>query len=79
MFCALQPWYIETPLAAPVIIDSVKLAEVESRTPMKRVGQPEEVSGSFSYSHHNREPDWGSGRSKLSIQRDFASICIVFA
>ena len=41
----MQPWYIDTPLAAPVISDPVKLAEVESRTPMKRVGQPEEVSG----------------------------------
>ena len=44
-FVAPQPWYIDTPLAAPVINDPVKLAEVESRTPMKRVGQPEEVSG----------------------------------
>ncbi|EIE27353.1 NAD(P)-binding protein [Coccomyxa subellipsoidea C-169] len=42
---SVKPWYIDTPLAAPVINDPVKLAEVESRTPMKRVGQPEEVSG----------------------------------
>lgn len=43
--CAVQPWYIDTPLAAPVIQNPKRLGEVCSRTPMDRVGQPGEVSG----------------------------------
>ncbi|KAK9907763.1 hypothetical protein WJX75_009531 [Coccomyxa subellipsoidea] len=42
---SIKPWYIKTPLAAPVLQDPVRLADVVSRTPMGRVGQPEEVSG----------------------------------
>ena len=41
----LQPWYVATPLAAPVLEDKELLASVEGRTPMRRVGQPEEISG----------------------------------
>ena len=44
-FWCPQPWYIATPLAAPVLEDKVLLASVEERTPMRRVGQPEEISG----------------------------------
>ena len=39
------PWYIYTPLAAPVLDNPAFRKEVESRTPMRRVGTPEEVSG----------------------------------
>lgn len=42
---SIKPWYIDTPLAAPVVQNPKLLAEVCSRTPMLRVGQPEEVSG----------------------------------
>ncbi|CAL5223261.1 g5745 [Coccomyxa viridis] len=42
---SVKPWYIDTPLAAPVIQDPKRLGEVCSRTPMDRVGQPGEVSG----------------------------------
>jgi Tropinone reductase 1 len=41
----IAPWYINTPLASPVLNDPASLAVIESRTPMQRVGQPEEVSG----------------------------------
>ena len=42
---AVAPWYIDTPLAAPVIKDPVRLGQILTRTPMGRVGQPEEVAG----------------------------------
>ncbi|HEU4452120.1 MAG TPA: SDR family oxidoreductase [Longimicrobium sp.] len=41
---AVAPWYIRTPLAAPVLADPDRLARILSRTPMGRVGEPEEVS-----------------------------------
>lgn len=40
----VAPWYIDTPLAAPVLSNPVFRKEVTDRTPMKRVGTPEEVS-----------------------------------
>ena len=36
--------YIDTPLAAPVLTNVPLLAEVVGRTPLRRVGRPEEVS-----------------------------------
>eukprot|EP00899_Mesostigma_viride_P013540 jgi/Mesvir1/22187/Mv18788-RA.1 len=42
---AIAPWYIETPLAAQVLSNPAFRAEVEGRTPMGRVGEPEEVAG----------------------------------
>lgn len=41
---AVAPWYIRTPLAAPVLADEARLAQILARTPMGRVGEPEEVS-----------------------------------
>lgn len=41
----LQPAYIATPLAAPVLQNKALMGEIEERTPMRRVGQPEEISG----------------------------------
>jgi hypothetical protein len=40
---AVAPWYIETPLTAGVLAQPEYLREVLGRTPMGRVGQPEEV------------------------------------
>lgn len=40
----IAPWYINTPLVKPVLSDATLLATVIQRTPMGRVGQPEEVS-----------------------------------
>lgn len=42
---SISPWYIQTPLAASVLADPDRLAKILARTPMNRVGQPEEVSG----------------------------------
>jgi tropinone reductase I len=41
---AVAPWYIKTPLAAPVLANPERLSLILSRTPMMRVGEPEEVA-----------------------------------
>lgn len=41
---AVAPWYIETPLAKQVLKDFDYLTSVLERTPMQRVGKPEEVA-----------------------------------
>ena len=41
----LQPWYINTELAKQVLKKKKYRNSVVSRTPMGRVGEPEEVSG----------------------------------
>jgi len=42
---SISPWYIQTPLAATVLADPDRLAKILARTPMNRIGQPEEVAG----------------------------------
>lgn len=42
---AIEPWYIETPLTQPVLINNEKLKNILARTPMKRVGQSKEIAG----------------------------------
>lgn len=41
---AIAPWFIQTPLTEPLLNNPETLSAVLSRTPMKRVGQPEEVA-----------------------------------
>lgn len=41
---AIAPWYIETPLIESVLADAEKLKSILARTPMQRLGQPEEVA-----------------------------------
>lgn len=41
---AVAPWYIRTPLAEQVLKNKNYYNEVISRTPMKRIGEPEEVA-----------------------------------
>lgn len=41
---AIAPWYISTPLAAPVLDDPEKLKNIVARTPLGRVGTPGEVA-----------------------------------
>lgn len=42
---AIAPWYIRTPLAQPVLDNQDYLTSVLARTPLGRVGEPEEVAG----------------------------------
>jgi len=46
---AVAPWYIETPLAEQVLADPDYLAEVLGRTPLKRIGRPEEVAAAVAF------------------------------
>ena len=41
---AVAPWYIRTPLAAPVLNDPERLEKILNATPMGRIGEPEEVA-----------------------------------
>ncbi len=41
---SISPWYIQTPLASAVLADPDRLAKIVARTPLNRVGQPEEVA-----------------------------------
>lgn len=41
----ISPWYIETPLTQPVLSQPDRLERILARTPMGRVGKPEEVAG----------------------------------
>lgn len=40
----ISPWYIETPLTKSVLDQPERLEKIISRTPMQRVGQPQEVA-----------------------------------
>ncbi|MBS1489252.1 MAG: SDR family oxidoreductase [Bacteroidetes bacterium] len=42
---AISPWYIETPLTADVLTNPQRLQQIVARTPLGRIGQPEEVAG----------------------------------
>lgn len=42
---AIAPWYIRTPLTEPVLDKKDFLTSVLARTPLGRVGEPEEVAG----------------------------------
>ena len=46
---AIAPWYIRTPLTQPVLDNKEYFDKVIARTPMKRVGQPEEVASLAAY------------------------------
>ncbi len=42
---AVSPWYIETPLTHSVLSQPDRLKKIIDSTPLKRVGQPEEIAG----------------------------------
>jgi Tropinone reductase 1 len=46
---AIAPWYIDTPLARQVLDDDQYLAEVLERTPLGRIGEPEEVARTVAF------------------------------
>ncbi len=45
----ISPWYIETPLTKSVLAETDRFEKIIARTPMGRVGQPEEVSALASF------------------------------
>ncbi len=46
---AVAPWYINTPLAAPVFSDTDKYKSILKRTPLGRIGEPQEVASLVAY------------------------------
>lgn len=46
---AVAPWYIKTPLAETVLMNKVYYNTVISRTPMKKIGKPEDVSAAVAF------------------------------
>lgn len=46
---AVAPWYIDTPLAREVLDDADFLAAVLARTPLQRIGRPEEVAATVAF------------------------------
>lgn len=46
---AVAPWYITTPLTAPVLDLPERLSGILARTPMQRVGTPEEVAAAIAF------------------------------
>lgn len=46
---AIKPWYIDTPLAAPIVGDAGKKAEVVAATPLARVGAASEVAAAVAF------------------------------
>lgn len=46
---AVAPWYIRTPLAEPVLSDPERLNRILSRTPLGRIGEPEEVAATVAF------------------------------
>lgn len=46
---SVAPWYINTPLASPVLNNPEKLSGILKRTPMNRIGEPEEVASVVSF------------------------------
>jgi Tropinone reductase 1 len=46
---AIAPWYIRTPLTEKYVKNSEYLEKLLSRTPMKRIGEPEEVAAAAAF------------------------------
>lgn len=46
---AVAPWYIRTPLTEAVLSRPERLEKILARTPMKRVGTPEEVAATIAF------------------------------
>lgn len=46
---AVAPWYIDTPLARQVLDDPDYRGAVLARTPLGRIGRPEEVAGTIAF------------------------------
>jgi Tropinone reductase 1 len=45
----VAPWYVATPLAAAVLEQPEKRAAILARTPLGRVGQPEDVARAVAF------------------------------
>jgi Tropinone reductase 1 len=46
---AVAPWYVRTPLAEPVLNDPARRGPILARTPLGRVGEPEDVAEAVAF------------------------------
>ncbi len=46
---AVAPWYIRTPLVAPLLSDDATMRRILERTPLKRIGEPNEVAAAVAF------------------------------
>ena len=46
---SISPWYIDTPLTAPIMKNEERMKKIIDRTPLGRVGQPGEVASLAAY------------------------------
>ena len=46
---AVAPWFINTPLTAPLLADERFSAAVRTATPLRRVGEPHEVAAAVAF------------------------------
>lgn len=46
---AVEPWYTNTPLAAPVLEDEERRARIVERTPLGRIAEPEDVAAAAAF------------------------------
>ena len=46
---AVAPWYVRTPLTAPVLGQPERMARIIDRTPMRRIGTPAEVAAAVAF------------------------------
>jgi Tropinone reductase 1 len=46
---SVAPWYVATPLVAPVLGDPEKRAAILARTPLGRIGRPEDVAEAVAF------------------------------
>ena len=45
----VQPWYTQTPLAAPVLADDERRARILQATPLSRIAEPEDVAAAVAF------------------------------
>jgi len=45
----VAPWYVDTPLAQPVLSQPNNVERIVARTPQGRIGKPEEISGPVAF------------------------------
>lgn len=45
----VAPWYVRTPLAEPVLADPAKREAILARTPLRRLGEPEDIARAVAF------------------------------
>lgn len=51
---SVSPWFTETPLTSGLLSDASRLAAITSKTPLKRIAQPEEIAAMVAFLAMNK-------------------------